>query len=106
MKTLLFLLIVSTFVYPTGSSTTTDPIVQPAIIASITDSIDFKTQIQPIFEKHCNPCHFPGGKMYERMPFDRPQTIRTLGTKMFTRIKEPEEQALLRAFLAQMAPES
>jgi len=39
--------------------------------------------------------------MYARMPFDRPQTIRTLGEKMFTRIKDPKEQAVLRAFLAQ-----
>jgi len=69
--------------------------------------VDFQTQIRPILEKRCQPCHFPGGKMYARMPFDKPQTIRTLGEKMFTRIKEPEEQALLRAFLAQMAqPES
>ena len=45
--------------------------------------------------------------MYKRMPFDQPRTIRTLGEKMFTRIKDPKEQALLREFLAQVAqPES
>jgi hypothetical protein len=67
-----------------------------------TQPVDFATQIRPILEKRCQPCHFAGGKMYEKLPFDRPQTIRTLGEKMFTRIKDPKEQALLRAFLAQV----
>jgi hypothetical protein len=65
-----------------------------------TQPVDFQTQIRPILEKRCQPCHFTGGKMYAKMPFDRPQTIHTLGEKMFTRIKDPKEQALLRAFLA------
>jgi len=66
--------------------------------------VDFEKQVRPILETRCQPCHFPGGKMYERMPFDRPQTIRTLGTKMFTRIRDEREQAILRAFLAQGTP--
>ena len=65
--------------------------------------VDFQAQIRPILEKRCQPCHFTGGKMYAKMPFDRPQTIHTLGEKMFTRIKDPKEQAILRAFLAQGA---
>src|SRR6185295_10034878 len=66
--------------------------------------VDFEKQVRPILETRCQPCHFPGGKMYARMPFDRPQTIRSLGTKMFTRIKDEREQAVLRAFLAQGPP--
>ena len=66
--------------------------------------VDFEKQVRPILEARCQPCHFPGGKMYKPLPFDRPQTIRTLGTKMFTRIKDEREQAILRAFLAQAAP--
>jgi hypothetical protein len=68
--------------------------------------IDFDTQIRPILERRCQPCHFAGGKMYTRLPFDRPETIRSLGEKMFTRIKDEQEQALLRAFLAQAASSS
>ncbi|MEA2605131.1 MAG: hypothetical protein QOF89_6123 [Acidobacteriota bacterium] len=64
-------------------------------------SVDFEMQVRPILEARCQPCHFTGGKMYKQLPFDRPQTIRTLGTKMFTRIKGEREQAILRAFLAQ-----
>jgi hypothetical protein len=39
--------------------------------------------------------------MYARMPFDKPATIRSLGTKLFTRIKDEKERSQLRAFLAQ-----
>ena len=63
--------------------------------------IDFNTQIRPLLEARCTPCHFAGGKMYERLPFDRAQTIKTLGTKLFTRIKDEKEQRLIREFLSQ-----
>jgi hypothetical protein len=63
--------------------------------------VDFTRDVQPILESHCQPCHFPGGKMYDRRPFDRAATIRDLGTKLFTRIKAPDEQALITRFLAQ-----
>jgi len=62
--------------------------------------VDFQTQILPILQARCRPCHFEGGKMYKALPFDRPETIYKLGDKMFTRIKDPKEQELLRAFLA------
>jgi hypothetical protein len=39
--------------------------------------------------------------MYQRLPFDRPETIKTLGTKLFTRLKDESEQRLIREFLSQ-----
>jgi hypothetical protein len=60
---------------------------------------EFETQVRPILEKRCSPCHFPGGKMYDRLPFDRPGTIRVLGTALFTRIHDPEDRATISAFL-------
>jgi hypothetical protein len=63
--------------------------------------VDFPTQIRPLLEAKCQPCHFNGGKVYQRMPFDRPETIKTLGTKLFTRIKDENERRLIRDFLAQ-----
>ena len=62
---------------------------------------DFDTQIKPIFQARCQPCHFQGGKVYAKLPFDRPETITRLGTKLFTRIKDEKERALLREFLDQ-----
>jgi len=35
------------------------------------------------------------------MPFDRTETIKTLNTKLFTRIKDEKERQLIRDFLAQ-----
>jgi hypothetical protein len=63
--------------------------------------IDFATQIKPLLEARCTPCHFAGGKLYQRLPFDRQETITTLGTKLFTRIKDENAQRLIRDFLAQ-----
>jgi hypothetical protein len=63
-------------------------------------NVDFKRDVQPILEKRCQPCHFPGGKMHAKLPFDRAETIDKLGTKLFTRIKKDDEQAIVRAFIA------
>ena len=62
---------------------------------------NFETDIKPIFQAKCQPCHFQGGKVYDKMPFDKPETITRLGTKLFTRIKDEKEQRLIREFLDQ-----
>ena len=63
--------------------------------------VDFDTQIKPILQSKCMPCHFVGGQMYERLPFDKPATIRKLGTRLFTRIREEDKRRLIEDFLAQ-----
>ena len=63
--------------------------------------VDFETQLKPIFQSKCMPCHFSGGKVYERLPFDKPETIRKLGTRLFTRIKDENDRRLIEDFLAQ-----
>jgi hypothetical protein len=73
----------------------------PAPLYKPLTQVDFAIQIKPILQARCQPCHFSGGKVYDRMPFDRPETIRTLGTRLFTRIKDEKEQQLIRDFLAQ-----
>lgn len=70
-------------------------------ISSKAGRVDFATQVRPILEARCRPCHFAGGKVYEHLPFDRPATITTLGTKLFTRIKDENERRLIRDFLSQ-----
>src|SRR5258708_20808571 len=68
--------------------------------ASGTKTVDFDKQIRPILEQRCQPCHFSGGTIYEKLPFDRPATILTLGTKLVTRIKNEDQRALIRKFLS------
>ncbi len=77
-----------------------------ALTASTTTAakpVDFEKQIQPILEAKCQPCHFPGGKMYAKRPFDRSATIVDLGEKLFTRIKDEDQRKVIRAFLAEQA---
>ena len=63
--------------------------------------VDFDAQLKPIFQSKCMPCHFSGGQMYEQLPFDKPETIRKLGHRLFTRIKEENDRRLIEDFLTQ-----
>lgn len=69
--------------------------------SSVKVRVDFDTQLKPIFQSKCMPCHFSGGQMYERLPFDKPATIRKLGTRLFTRIKDEDNRRLIEDFLSQ-----
>ena len=60
---------------------------------------DFETRVKPIFQARCQPCHFQGGQVYDKMPFDKPETITRLGAKLFTRIKDEKERSVIREFL-------
>ncbi len=89
-----------------GRSTRSASLVNPSmVVASFSSSAnakpDFEKEIKPIFQSRCMPCHFQGGKVYDKLPFDQPGTITRLGTKLFTRIKDEKEQRLIREFLAQ-----
>lgn len=66
-----------------------------------TDSIDFKMQVQPVLQKNCSPCHFPGGKLYEKMPFDNGITIINHESGILKRIKKNDEAKLIRQFISQ-----
>ena len=72
-------------------------------IKTMAERPTFASDIRPILESSCQPCHFQGGKMYEKLPFDKPETITKLGTKLFTRIKNEDEQRVIREFLERSA---
>ena len=65
--------------------------------------IDFQKQIQPILEKRCNPCHFPGGKMYDKLPFDKAETMMNMEARptILKRIKEEEENKVIKEYFEQ-----
>jgi hypothetical protein len=85
---------------PAGKPDVVSPVAMAATSAAKAH-VDFDTQLKPIFKSKCMPCHFSGGQMYDRLPFDRPETIRKLGVKLFTRIKEPDDRRLINDFLSQ-----
>ena len=100
MKPVLFLCFIALFILlgagvkkPSTAGTTKPPI-------DLKDTIDFTKQVQPILIKNCSPCHFTGGKMYERMPFDQDTTIINHQAGILKRIKG-EDNALIKAFLGQ-----
>ena len=69
-------------------------------VAILKDTIDFANQVQPILVKNCSPCHFTGGKMYERMPFDKDTTIINHEKGILRRIKG-DENLVLKTFIQQ-----
>jgi hypothetical protein len=70
-------------------------------VSALSPKIDFHTQVEPLLRSKCHGCHFSGGKVYDKLPFDRAETIKTLGTKLFTRIQDESDRRLIREFLAQ-----
>jgi len=67
----------------------------------IKDSISFSNQVQPILLKRCSPCHFTGGKMYIRMPFDHDTTILKHSEGILRRIKTGDDNLIIRSFVEQ-----
>jgi hypothetical protein len=47
----------------------------------------FRDKVQPVLAARCVPCHFPGGVMYARLPFDDPQAVRSRTEGVLRRLK-------------------
>lgn len=65
--------------------------IQPAIV--------FEKDVLPILQAKCSPCHFEGGKMYAKMPFDNPKTIKDHPEGVLKRFQEPQ-LATIKAYLS------
>jgi hypothetical protein len=72
-------------------------------IKTMAERPTFASDVRPILQSSCQPCHFQGGQMYEKLPFDKPETITKLGTKLFTRIKDEDQQRVIREFLSEQS---
>ncbi|HEX6168548.1 MAG TPA: hypothetical protein VFZ33_02575 [Chitinophagaceae bacterium] len=100
MKLLLFFCLLTLFGW-FGSDIKKSPSeVSAKTMILLKDTIDFTTQVQPILVKNCSPCHFTGGKMYEKMPFDKDTTIINHEKGILKRIKG-DENTLLKTFILQ-----
>jgi hypothetical protein len=84
----------------TKSSTMNQPTASSQTLA---ERPTFASDIRPILQSSCQPCHFQGGKMYEKLPFDKRETITKLGTKLFTRIKDEDQRRVIREFLSEQS---
>jgi hypothetical protein len=54
----------------------------------------FDATVRPVLEARCTPCHYPGGKMYERLPFDQPPVVAAHADGIRRRLKGPDLEAL------------
>ncbi|NOT52639.1 MAG: hypothetical protein HOP10_15355 [Chitinophagaceae bacterium] len=68
-------------------------------VTLIFDSINFTAHIVPLLQKKCSPCHFEGGKMYGKMPFDRVATLIIHQAGILKRFSNENEKALLDKFI-------
>jgi hypothetical protein len=62
-----------------------------------TEAPDFFAGIvRPILKAHCSPCHEPGGRLYDRLPFDNPKVISSHPEQVLRRLKGEDKEAVER----------
>jgi hypothetical protein len=77
----------------------------PVALAAATAGDDaFRSHVQPILERRCTPCHFPGGQMYDRLPFDRAAVVRSKPEPLLRRLKVVEEHQAVEEWLRTPSP--
>lgn len=64
----------------------------PAVATAGADA--FQTQVRPVLTRTCAPCHNPGGKMYDRLPFDDPKVVRDHPEGILRRLKGADKDAV------------
>ena len=72
---------------------------------STKEIVSFKSGVAPLLVKNCQPCHFPGGKVFAKLPFEDYLTVKKLGLKLNTRFKEKEQQTLVKAWVKSGSPQ-
>jgi len=65
----------------------------------------FVNVVRPVLKARCSPCHEPGGKMYDRMPFDNPRVVSSHSAGALRRLKGEDREALER-WLATLKPQN
>jgi hypothetical protein len=81
-----------------NSQTQVDSIPVAAEAKTISHGFD---PVKQMLSTNCSPCHIPGGKMYERLPFDDPQTVRAHAARISGRLNKPEDKELLEDWLSE-----
>ena len=90
---------------PSAAAPPVEPAVVPeAVPAAAAATPDpFRAQIAPILAQRCAPCHNPGGKMYDKLPFDDPATVAGHPEGILKRIKDPAEHGLIERWIAEQS---
>lgn len=59
----------------------------------------FTSSVKPLLATSCAPCHVPGGKTYERLPWDDAASVRAHADGILRRLKD-ENRETFAAWLA------
>jgi len=73
----------------------------PPPAAPAPEAVSFEASVKPLLARTCTPCHVPGGRMYERMPFDRPEVVLSHKEGVLRRMKDPEDRQLMERWFTQ-----
>ena len=66
--------------------------------------VTFTADIAPLLAGKCQPCHFKGGKVFEKLPFDQYRTVVKIASRLNTRLKGADAQLVAR-WVEQGTPE-
>lgn len=74
----------------------------PAVPAAPSaEPVSFEASVKPLLARTCTPCHVPGGRMYERLPFDQPEVVLSHKDGVMRRMKDPDNRQLMERWYAQ-----
>jgi len=79
------------------------PATPVAVTPAPADVDSFDIKVRPLLARTCAPCHIPGGKLYDRLPFDRPEVIRAHRDGVLRRLKGADLETV-RAWLGPAKP--
>ena len=60
----------------------------------------FNRDIAPLLKTNCMPCHFAGGKVYVKLPFDDYATVKSKAKRLNTRLQEDEQKKIVDGWIA------
>lgn len=100
MRTYVAVALLAVFACRTGGAPSSPPPPPPPPGAPAPEAVSFDASVKPLLARTCTPCHVPGGRMYERMPFDRPEVVFSHKEGILRRMKNPDDRQVLERWLA------
>jgi hypothetical protein len=59
-------------------------------------TVTFTADIAPLLAAKCQPCHFKGGKVFDKLPFDQYKTVVKIAPRLNTRLKGKDGELVAR----------
>jgi hypothetical protein len=64
------------------------------------NEVDTFPEVRQMLSRNCCACHDPGGKMYDKLPFDNPEIVRSNGPGILHRLDLAADRTLLEKWLS------